>query len=115
MKDIFDLKGLTIKDLLFFNKMLTPKLLPLFYWIALLCVSISGLFIILGSLSLIGISFFMAISGIISGIITIVMGAISIRIGCELISVLFNINRNIEKVANSQQNAVNVDDVIEEK
>ena len=57
----------------------------------------------------------MAISGIISGIITIVMGAISIR-GSEMcIRDRFNINRNIEKVANSQQNAVNVDDVIEEK
>ena len=38
MKDIFDLKGLTIKDLLFFNKIINIKLLPLFYWIELLCV-----------------------------------------------------------------------------
>ena len=44
-------------------------------------------------------SFFGGMFTLISGIITLVVGIISARIGFELICVLFNINRNIEKLA----------------
>ena len=44
-------------------------------------------------------SFGSALLGILSGIITIVGGAVFTRIGYEIICVLFNINRNIEKLA----------------
>ena len=82
--------NLSIKDLFFFDAMLTPKLITLIYWLLLLVAVISGLGIMFS-----GISF----TGFIGGLFTIILGAVFARIWCELLIVLFKINDNIRRLA----------------
>ena len=98
MKKIIDTSGLSFKDFFFFDKMFTPKIITVIYWISLILIAFSGLVIIFSSFLIIRYSFGSALLGIITGIITIVGGALFTRIGYEIICVLFNINRNIEKL-----------------
>ena len=99
MKKIVDTSGLSFKDFFFFDKMFTPKIITVIYWMSLVLIVFSGLTIIFSSFLIISYSFGSALLGIITGIITIVGGALFTRIGYEIICVLFNINRNIEKLA----------------
>ena len=99
MKKIVDTSGLSFKDFFFFYKMFTPKIITVIYWISLVFIVFSGLVLIFSSFLIMRYSFGSALLGILSGIITIVGGAVFTRIGYELICVLFNINRNIEKLA----------------
>ena len=79
-----------MRDILFFDSMLTPKIIVFVYWLGLLSV-------VLGSLSRI-------FSGsILLGLVGLVFGLISIRILCELLIVLFKINENLQKMANKAE------------
>ncbi|NUF49767.1 hypothetical protein A9G24_01850 [Gilliamella sp. App6-5] len=89
-----------MKDFFFFNKMLTPSFITIVYWIALVLIGISALTMILGSFAAFAYSFTMGLVAFFTGIITLIVGFISTRIGFELICVLFNINHNIQKLAN---------------
>jgi len=82
--------NLSIKDLFFFDAMLTPKLITLIYWLLLLVAVISGLGIMFS-----GMSF----TSFIGGLLTIIIGALFARIWCELLIVLFKINDNIRRLA----------------
>ncbi len=82
--------NLSIKDLFFFDEMLTPKIITLIYWLLILLVVISGLGIFISDLSF--VSF-------IGGLFTIILGAAFARIWCEILIVIFKIHENIRKVA----------------
>lgn len=77
-----------MKDVLFFDSMLTPKIITVVYWLMLLGVVFAG---------------FGALLGIDGGLITAigiwVGGAIGVRIWCEMLIVLFKINDNLKKLA----------------
>ncbi|SCC30043.1 protein of unknown function [Gilliamella intestini] len=60
---------------------------------------------ILGSFAAFTYSFTMGLVAFFTGIVTLVVGFISTRIGFELICVLFNINQNIQKLANEKTNS----------
>lgn len=79
------------KDLLFFDAMLTPKIITFVYWLFLLGVLLGGL----GSMFAGGFSF----GGFFKGLLYIGFGALSVRIWSELMIVLFKINSNIQKLA----------------
>ncbi len=75
-----------MRDLLFFDSMLTPKIITFVYWLLLAGV-------ILGALGAI-------FSGqILSGIGVLVGGLVGVRIWCELLIVLFKVNDNIKALA----------------
>ncbi len=77
-----------MRDLLYFNEMLTPKFITLVYWVLLVFVVLSGL----------GAVF----SGrVFMGLLGVVVGALSVRIWCELAIVLFKINDNLRRLADS--------------
>ncbi|MHB8920469.1 MAG: DUF4282 domain-containing protein [Halothiobacillus sp.] len=80
-----------MKDLLFFNDMITPKIITVVYWLLLLMVVISGL----GSMFAMGFSF----GSFLKGLFMIVVGGIGVRIWSELMIVLFKINENMQKLA----------------
>lgn len=88
-----------MKNIFFFDAMLTPKIITVVYWLMLVGVVISGLGIIFAS--------FGAYSGggmmFLGGLATIVFGAIGVRIWCELLIVLFKINDNIRRLADKQE------------
>ena len=85
------------RNLLFFDAMLTPKFITVIYWIGLVGVVISGL----GSIFFMGFRY-VTFGGLIRGLAITIGGAIAVRVWCELMIVLFKINENVQKIANSK-------------
>jgi hypothetical protein len=81
-----------MQGLLNFDDMLTPKIITIVYWIALVGVVLSGLFTIFGGAG----NFLM---NLLMGLLIIVFGGLLVRIYCELMIVLFKINENIKRLA----------------
>lgn len=81
-----------MKDLLFFDKMLTPKFITVIYWLLLVGVVIGGIGMMFGGFG--GFSF----NSLISGLLTIVFGAIGARIWCELMIVAFKMNEALQDI-----------------
>jgi Domain of unknown function (DUF4282) len=73
------------RDVFFFDKMLTPQLITLIYWI-LLVGSLLGGIVAMFTQSFIG------------GVLTIVFGALFSRIWCELLIVLFKMNDALQAI-----------------
>lgn len=80
-----------MREIFYFESMLTPKIITFAYWLLLLIVCVAGLGTILGG----GMSF----GKFLMGIAIIVLGAFFSRIWCELLIVLFKIDENIKKIA----------------
>ena len=68
-------------DLLFFDKMIMPKVMTVIYWILLAVCIVVGLLTMFSSF--------------LSGLGILVGGAIGARLYCELIIVLFKINESL--------------------
>ena len=85
-----------MKDVLFFDKMLTPKIITFVYWLLLLAAVVSGLGFMFGGHEGFSIGkFFM-------GILYAFGGAIAARIWCELLIVLFKMNEALQELRNKQ-------------
>ena len=84
------------EDIFYFNKMLTPKIITLVYWLALLGVVIAGLTTMFGGFG--GFSF----GKFLTGIAIIVGGGIGARIWCELLIVLFKMNEALQEIRESR-------------
>jgi hypothetical protein len=73
------------KDVLFFDKMLTPQVITFVYWILIVVVVLGG----------IGTMF---VQSFIAGLIAIVLGLLFARIWCELLIVLFKMNDALQNI-----------------
>jgi len=85
-------QGMIMKDIFFFDSMLTPKIITFVYWLLLLGSVISGV-----TTMFVGYD-----SNFIYGLFIIVSGCIGARIWCELLIVLFKIHSNLQKIANKE-------------
>lgn len=85
--------NISIRDIFYFDAMLTTKIITLVYWLALFLVVISGFATMFGGYGGVTFGKFLAGIGIIIG------GAVAARIWCELLIVLFKIHDNIRKMA----------------
>ncbi len=85
-------KGM-MKEIFFFNTMLTPKIITVVYWIALFSYILVGLGLMFlgGSVKL-----------FLIGLVTIIGGGVGTRIISELLIVLFKIHENIQRLADKQ-------------
>ena len=77
-----------MKDIFFFDSMITPKIITFVYWLMLLGIVVSGFGMMFGGSFLVGL-------GMIVG------GAIGTRIWCELLIVLFKIHENLQSIADN--------------
>lgn len=82
-----------MKDIFFFDSMLTPKIITFVYWLMLLGTLITGF----------GTMFSQHGGGLMAGLMIIVGGTIGARIWCELLIVLFKIHENLQKLANKSE------------
>ena len=86
-----------MKDVFFFESMLTPRIITFVYWLLLLVAAVSGISTMLSGYG--GFTFATFISGLfIAG-----GGAIAARIWCELMIVLFKINSNLQKISDKPE------------
>lgn len=79
-------------NLLHFDSMITPKLITLVYWIALALLALGCASVLLAGEA----NFFVRVFTVAIGA---PLGALLIRVYCELLIVLFKINDNIQKLA----------------
>lgn len=75
-----------MRDALFFDSMLTPKIITFVYWLLLFAAIVSGVGTMFGD------------GGFITGLLLAVFGAIGARIWCELLIVLFKINEALQEM-----------------
>lgn len=85
-----------MKDVFFFDAMLTPKIITFVYWLLLFFAGASGLGAMSGGYG--GLTF----SKFLMGLVIIIGGGVAARIWCELLIVLFKIHENIKKLADKQ-------------
>ena len=81
------MKNFQPKDLLFFNKMITPTIMTIAYWVLCAGVLIQG------------IRFMRYNVGY--GIFMIVVGIVAIRVTCEALLIFFKIGENTKKIADA--------------
>lgn len=77
-----------MRDLFFFDNMVTPKIINVVYWLMLAGVVFSGLGLMFGA------------KQFIAGLGAILFGALSARIFCELLIVLFKMNEALQDLRN---------------
>ena len=82
--------GVCMKSVLFFDKMLTPKIITIVYWLLLLAAIVGGIGSMFSGFQGFGIKSF------IMGIVYAVGGMIGARIWCELLIVLFKMNEALQ-------------------
>lgn len=75
-----------MKDILFFDNLVTPKILTVLYWLSLAGVVLSGITMIFAG------SFF-------TGLFSIVFGALGTRVFFEMIMIVFKNNEYLKKIA----------------
>jgi hypothetical protein len=81
-----------MKDVLFFENMLTPKIITFVYWLLLFAAVIGGIGSMFGGMA--GFTF----GKFIMGILYTVGGAVGARIWCELLIVLFKMNEALQEI-----------------
>lgn len=79
------------RTFLFFDAMITPRLITIIYWILLALVVLGGL----GAMIAAG-----GFGGFISGVVGIIVGLLFVRIWCELLIVIFKINEALQEMRN---------------
>jgi hypothetical protein len=79
-----------MQDLLSFNRMVTPVFIHVIYWIGIVAVILAGLAVVAGG------------GGILKGLLATVLGLIVVRVGCEVLIVLFRINDNLAAIRASK-------------
>jgi len=82
---------------LFFDSMLTPKLITFIYWLLLLGVLGYGLSSMFGGYG--GFTF----TKFLLGLVYIVGGAVAVRVWCELLIVVFKINENLQNLKDNEK------------
>ncbi len=90
------------KEFLHFNKMLTPLMIQIIFWICVVVSVLGGLGQIVNGL---GNSYFGGMQ-VIGGLIMLVVGPLFARIWCEFILVIFKIYeslKNVEKKLNENK------------
>lgn len=83
------------RQILFFDEMLTPKLIRLAYWLGLLAV----VWVTLGDL------FSNGFLGFFETIVRFVIGAIAVRVVAELVMVLFKLHENSSQIVSNTAGA----------
>ena len=80
------------KDLLTFNKLITPTVIKIVYWIAIIFALISGAINIVH-----GINQDSAVM-LIVGVVTLVAGPIYVRVMCEIILIAFKLLSELQAI-----------------
>jgi hypothetical protein len=86
-----------MKNVFFFESMLTPKIITFVYWLLLLAAVVSGIATMFSGYA--GLTF----ATFMSGLLIVVGGAVGARIWCELMIVLFKINANLQKISDKPE------------
>jgi hypothetical protein len=82
-----------MRDLFFFDKMVTPKLITIIYWLLLVLSVFIGLGVMFGNG---GFSF----GNLLLGIFSFVGSVVVSRVWCELLILMFKMNEALQDIRN---------------
>lgn len=74
------------KNILFFNSLITPKILTMLYWLSLLTLIVAGIAT-------------MVTHNIFVGLVMLIFGGMGIRVSFEMIMIAFKNNEYLKKIA----------------
>ncbi|MEL1263627.1 DUF4282 domain-containing protein [Pseudoxanthomonas putridarboris] len=87
-----------MRDLLYFDSMVTPKIITFIYWLLLAGAAISGLVLMFKGFGLMKYSGFAGFGMVVAAPILVVFSALLARIYCEIMIVLFKINEALQDI-----------------
>lgn len=83
-----------MKNIFFFNSMITPKIVTFLYWLTLIAVIVSGI------INMIAIGHYAGfLGGVFGGLLGIVVGLVLTRVSFELIIVVFKNNEYLRRIS----------------
>jgi len=84
-----------IRDLFQWERFITPSIIKIFYWLAVIMAVLAGLQGVLGGLSALFSNPIVGLVAIIGGVLIALVGVIFARIGAEFILIVFRINEHL--------------------
>ncbi|MFI8416088.1 DUF4282 domain-containing protein [Serratia sp. NPDC078593] len=75
-----------MRNIFFFDAMLTPKIITVVYWLSLLGVVVSGIFM-------------MFYGEVFRGLLGIILGGVFVRVAFEMVIIAFKNNEYLRKIA----------------
>lgn len=87
-----------MRSWLYFDTMVTPKIITFIYWLLLACSAIGGLVLISKGFGVMKYSGFAGFGMVIAAPILAVLMALVARIYCEIMIVLFKINEALQDI-----------------
>ncbi len=83
-----------LSDFLTFDKMITPTILKVIYYVLMVVVLLAGIAALFAAL----MSGRQMLAGLFSALIFLVLGPLMVRMYCELLAVLFEIHKNLREI-----------------
>ena len=83
-----------MNSLLSFDTFITPKVIIIIYWLSLFAVFVGGISVMFSG---------MGAAGFFAGLMVMVFGAISVRVYCELIMVIFRNNKYLKTISENNR------------
>ena len=81
-------------DFLTFRKMITPTIIQIIFWIGIVLCVVGGIvYIVLGAVR-------DTASGVLYGLVTLIIGPLVVRIYCELLILMFRMNDSLTEINN---------------
>ena len=87
-------------DLFQWERFITPSIIKIFYWLAIVLVALSSLSALASALAMLPSSPFGALVMVIASILMAMMGIIFARILAEFILIVFRINEHLGAIRN---------------
>jgi hypothetical protein len=84
-----------IRDLFQWERFITPSIIKIFYWLAVVMAVLAGMQGVLGGLSAMLSNPFVGLIAMVGGILIALVGVIFARIGAEFILIVFRINEHL--------------------
>jgi hypothetical protein len=82
-------------DLFQWERFITPSIIKVFYWLALVAAVLAGIELLITGLGLVLVSPIAALLTMIAGLLTIGIGVIGARMAAEFVLIVFRINEHL--------------------
>ena len=87
-----------MRDYLYFDSMITPKIITFIYWVMLAAAAISGLVLLFKGFGVMKWNGFAGFGMVVAAPILAAVSALLARVYCEIMIVLFKINEALQDI-----------------
>ena len=92
----------SIADLFQWERFITPSIIRLFYWLAMIVTLLVGLSGVFSALALMAVNLFAGFVTLVASLAGIVLGILFVRIAAEFILIVFRINEHLGAIRHGQ-------------